>query len=102
MTHFASCDFNAVFCIIYINTQKVAFELDEKYIQLPSFYLPSLEGTKYARYIGISNIFICLRVFLLFFCYFSLLIPFLYAQRTLARLSKLPGGATIGHRLHRV
>jgi hypothetical protein len=54
--------------IIYSNkTQKIAFELDENYTQLPSFYLPSIKGTKYARYIGISNIFICLRGFLLLF-----------------------------------
>ncbi len=54
-----SCDFNAVFCIIYCdNTKKIAFELDEKYIQLPSFHVPSLQCTEYARYIGISNILI--------------------------------------------
>jgi hypothetical protein len=76
--------------------------LDEKYLQLPSFYLPSLQGTKYARYIGISNIFICLRSFLLFSRCFSLLPPFLYAQRTLPRLSRLPGGAAVGHKIDRV
>ncbi len=101
LTLFASCDFNAVFCIIYCNnTQKIPFELDEKYIHLPSFYLPSLEGTKYARYIGISKIFICLTSFLLFFRCFSLLPPFLYAQRTLLRLSRLPGGAAVGHEIN--
>ncbi len=71
-------------------------------IQLPSFYLPSLQGTIYARYIGISNIFICLRSFLLFFRCFSLLPPFLYAQRTLRRLPRLPGGAAVGHKIDRV
>ncbi len=68
LAHFASCDCDAVVCVIYCNnTQKIAFKLDEKYIQHPSFYLPCLQGTKYARYIGISNIFVCLRSFLLFF-----------------------------------
>jgi hypothetical protein len=101
LTPFASCDFNAVFCIIYCNnTQKTAFELDEIYPQHPSFYLSSLQGTRYARYIGISNIFICLRGFLLFFRCFSLLTPFLYAQCTL--LSRLPGGAAVGHKIDRV
>ncbi len=80
LTHFALCDFNAVFCIIYCdNTKKIAFERDKHYIQLPPFYLPSLQGTKYARYTGINNIFIGFRGFLLFFRYSSLLTPFLYA-----------------------
>jgi hypothetical protein len=99
LTHFTSCNFNVVFCIIYCNnTQKIAFELDKIYIQLPSFYLPSLQGTKHARYMGISNIFICLRVFLLFFHCFCLLPPFLYAQPMLPRLSRLPGEAAVGHK----
>jgi hypothetical protein len=41
LTHFASCNSNAVF---YNNTQKtmIAFELDKKYIQIPSFYHTAL------------------------------------------------------------
>ena len=39
-THFASCNCNAVFCIIYCdNTKKIAFQLNEKYVQLSPFYL---------------------------------------------------------------
>jgi hypothetical protein len=41
-----------------------------------SYSLSSLQGTKYVRCIGISNIFICLRGFLLFLRCFSLLTPF--------------------------
>jgi hypothetical protein len=40
--------------------------------------------------------------FLLFFRCFSLLTPFLYAQRTLLRLSRLPSGAAVGHKIDRV
>jgi hypothetical protein len=43
-----------------------------------------------------------LRGFLLFFRCFSMLIPFLYAQRTLARLCRLPGAATVGNKIDRV
>jgi hypothetical protein len=103
LTHFASCDFNAVFCIVFFNnTQKIAFQLDEIYIQLSSFYIPSLQGTNYARYIEISNIFVCLMGFLLLFRCFSLLTPFLHEQRTLFKLSRLPGGAAVGHKIDRV
>ncbi len=66
-------------------------------MQLPSFYPSSLQGTKFARYIEISNIFICLRGFLLFFRCFSLLTPFLDAQRKLPMLStvRLPQTRTV-------
>jgi hypothetical protein len=74
LTHFASCDFTALYCIIYCDTTpKNSFRARRKLCTTSTiFILPSFLGTKYARYLRISNNLICLRGFP---AVFSLLLP---------------------------
>jgi hypothetical protein len=104
LTHFASFNFYAaIFCVIYSNdTKEITFELNENYIQLPPFCAQK-QCTTYAKYIGISNNFACLRGFMLLFSLLGLHRRRACTQGTLPRLPRLPGaGITIGHKIVRV
>jgi hypothetical protein len=100
--------------------KKIVFKLDEYYTKLPPVSAweimnaaLSAPGTTVVcvlcvrAFFSRRNKFIsknrtCLRGLLLFFFCFSLLPPFLYTQRTLPNLSRLPGGAAGGPRLVRI